>query len=116
MTASSSRLPWTAEEESAICDLFADVKEIAETIGRTTDAIQKRRTDLRGRGLLAPTRPGPKPFFDFAACGTAKQFRRHLRYGVPMCEACRRAENRRNQDRAKKLREPTRDSNIVQVC
>lgn len=112
MTASLSRLPWTAEEESAICDLASDAKEIAEIIGRTPDAIQKRRTELRGRGVLAPTRPGRKPFFDPVACGTAKQYQKHLRYGVPMCEACRRAENRRNQDRAKKLREPTRDSAI----
>lgn len=54
-----------------------------------------------GRPLDAPHgyRYGPRPLFDWAACGTAKQYRKHLRHRVPMCEPCRRAENRRNQDR-----------------
>ena len=46
---------------------------------------------------------GPKPAFDWAACGTPKQYQKHLRLGVPMCEACRKAENRRTQDSRKKL-------------
>lgn len=54
-----------------------------------------------GRPLDAPIgyRYGPKPFFDWAACGSTKQYRKHLRHNIPMCEACRRAENRRTQDR-----------------
>lgn len=39
-------------------------------------------------------------FFDWAACGTPAQYQKHLRYKIPACPACRRAENRRVQDRA----------------
>ena len=48
-------------------------------------------------------RRGPRPTFDWAACGSSAQFKKHCRQGVPMCEACRRAENRRTQDSRKKL-------------
>lgn len=41
---------------------------------------------------------GPKPFFDWAECGTSKQYKKHLRHGIPVCEPCRRAENRRVVD------------------
>ena len=53
---------------------------------------------------------GPKPTFDWAACGTPAQCRKHYRQGVPMCEACRRAENRRRQDSKKKLSKVPRNS------
>lgn len=45
--------------------------------------------------------------FDWAACGTASQYRKHLRHGIAVCDSCRRAENRRNQDR--RLGIPTGD-------
>ena len=48
-------------------------------------------------------RRGRVAAFDWAACGTPKQYRKHLRQNVPMCDACRRAENRRVQDSQKKL-------------
>lgn len=44
------------------------------------------------------TPPGPKPFFDWAACGTAAQYRKHLRHGQQPCAACRAAESRRQAD------------------
>ncbi|WP_085980785.1 hypothetical protein [Mycolicibacterium phlei] len=39
-----------------------------------------------------------KRFFDWAACGTAAQYRKHLRHGIPPCQACLKAERRRVQD------------------
>lgn len=44
-------------------------------------------------------KPGPVPFFDPAACGTSKQYRKHLLHGIPLCERCRQAENRRTSGR-----------------
>lgn len=36
---------------------------------------------------------------DFAKCGTASNYKAHLRRGQKPCRSCRQAENRRNQDR-----------------
>lgn len=41
---------------------------------------------------------GPAPVFDWAACGTDKQYRKHLRHGITPCEPCRQAESRRVVD------------------
>lgn len=46
-----------------------------------------------------PSSSGPKPVFDWAACGSPAQYKKHQRHGVPMCEACRAAENRRSAGR-----------------
>lgn len=34
-------------------------------------------------------------YFDWAACGTTAQYRKHLRHGIPVCERCRAAESAR---------------------
>lgn len=36
--------------------------------------------------------------FDWAACGTPKQYRKHLRHKIPPCTPCLEAEARRQQD------------------
>ena len=45
----------------------------------------------------------PQPL-DWAKCGTASQYRQHLRKGETPCEACRQAERRRVNDRTARRR------------
>ncbi|WPH57710.1 HNH homing endonuclease [Mycobacterium phage WXIN] len=44
-------------------------------------------------------RRGRPPTFDWAACGTTAQYKKHLNHGIPTCRACRDAENRYNHDK-----------------
>ncbi|AEJ92152.1 hypothetical protein SEA_YEET_95 [Mycobacterium phage Yeet] len=52
-----------------------------------------------GVDLDRPYGPGRLRFFDWAMCGTPAQYKKHLRHNIPMCEPCRKAESRRQQDR-----------------
>lgn len=65
----------------------------------TLDWVEEMREDLRDN-LPAARRGchGPAPQFDWAACGTPAQYRKHLRQKIPTCEPCRQAECRRQAD------------------
>lgn len=56
-----------------------------------------RGRQRKGRKLDAPWGDGRgmKGYFDWAACGTPAQYRKHYRYNIPMCDECRRAESLR---------------------
>lgn len=62
------------------------------------DWVEEMREDLQTK-LYHRSPPGPAPHFDWAACGTPAQHRKHVRYGIPICDACRAAESRRFADR-----------------
>lgn len=65
----------------------------------------------KGIPLNAPKRVRRSGYgiFDSAACGTPAQYKKHLRYKIPMCESCRQAENRRTQDQRKKTSQRLRE-------
>ncbi|QPO16702.1 hypothetical protein SEA_KASHFLOW_94 [Mycobacterium phage KashFlow] len=57
---------------------------------------------LRGKAMDDPR--GNVGIFDWAACGTPAQYRKHFRHGIPLCDACRKAESRRQKDRREKAK------------
>ena len=56
-----------------------------------------RGRQRKGRKLDAPWGDGRsmKGYFDWAACGTSAQYRKHLRHKIPICYKCRQAESAR---------------------
>lgn len=52
---------------------------------------------------------------DWVRCGTAAQYRAHLRRGEIPDESCRRAERRRVQDRYARIGRPARDRRARKV-
>lgn len=70
------------------------------------DWVEEMREDLRSNMVRGPAgltvRSAAGVDFDWAACGTPTQYRRHLRLKIPPCHLCRAAEARRSQDRYRK--------------
>ena len=56
--------------------------------------------------------PRPQPI-DWARCGTASQYRAHLRKGETPCEPCRKAERRRVNLRYERIGRPVRDRRVA---
>ncbi|AID58890.1 hypothetical protein PBI_GAIA_71 [Mycobacterium phage Gaia] len=59
-----------------------------------------RGRKVRGTYLYGPPRSGPRPYFDWAACGTPAQARKHYRLNIPICEPCKEADNHRRRERS----------------
>lgn len=108
---------WTAEEDLFLAKTDGTPKKLGLVLNRTPAAIVCRQCNLRKRGIDIPRhRRGPRPIFDWAACGTSAQYRKHLLHKIPVCEACRRAENRRVQDRQKKSRKVPGEPISRMIC
>lgn len=61
--------------------------------------VESLREDLLARHMKPEW-----PRWDWAQCGTAAQYRKHLRHQIPPCIACREAERRRVNDETLKRR------------
>lgn len=94
--------PWTPEEDAVIINATARIAEVARALGRTEDAIRRRRQKLaRSGAALARTRAAPNSRV-CAACGAPLNGRK-----AKHCAACWSARQTRAQETPRQQRART---------